>query len=249
MMQWPTAGGAEPPPAPQAVACRLEADGVARDATVWQRGWAALQPQFRQGMERLFNAWARVMDGNSARLEVEAAPLSGQAGLTWGWRRTALATVAMRTEGQLDLLACAIDLRLSGEIAVGAARGRITLACKGRSELRMAVAQIGEASTDGQDLGAVKRSWRFPFTLDIETVAGGELATLYANTLPEAMLGAIAGECGLRLRPDGQGQQWYLTLKLEPVTLALVSADPLLGASRQQRTMLPAMPLVDWSAG
>ena len=200
-------------------------------------------------MERLFNAWARVMDGNSARLEVEAAPLSGQAGLTWGWRRTALATVAMRTEGQLDLLACAIDLRLSGEIAVGAARGRITLACKGRSELRMAVAQIGEASTDGQDLGAVKRSWRFPFTLDIETVAGGELATLYANTLPEAMLGAIAGECGLRLRPDGQGQQWYLTLKLEPVTLALVSADPLLGASRQQRTMLPAMPLVDWSAG
>ena len=248
MMQWPAAGGAEPPAA-QAVACRLEADGVARDAAVWQRSWAALQPRFRQGMEKLFNAWARGMDGTSARLEVEAAPLSGQAGLTWGWRRTSPATVVMRTEGQLDLLACAIDLRLSGEIAVGAARARVTLACKGRSELRMAVTQLGEAGGDGHDLGAVKRSWRFPFSLDIDTVAGGELATLYANTLPGAMLGAIAGECGLRLRPDGQGQQWYFTLQLEPVTLSLVSADPLLGASRQQRTVLPAMPLVDWSAG
>jgi hypothetical protein len=246
-MHWPAPAGE--PAAPQAVACRLEADGVARDAAVWQRGWAALQPQFRQGMEKLFNAWARVMDGSSARLEVEAAPLSGQAGLTWGWRRTSPAAVAMRTEGQLDLLACAIDLRLAGEIAVGAARARVTLTCKGRSELRMAVAQLGEASADGQGLAAVKRSWRFPFTLDVETVAGGELATLYADTLPEAMRGAIAGECGLRLRPDGQGQQWYLTLRLEPVTLVLVSADPLLGASRQQRTVLSALPLVDWSAG
>ena len=247
MMQWPAASGEAA--VPQAVACRLEADGVARDAAVWQRGWAGLQAQFRAGMEKLFNAWARVMDGNSARLEVEAAPLSGQAGLTWGWRRTSPAEVAMRTEGQLDLLACAIDLRLAGEVAVGAARARVTLACKGRSELRMAVTQLGEASADGQGLGAVARSWRFPFTLDVETVAGGELATLYASTLPEAMLGAVAGECGLRLRPDGQGQQWYFTLRLEPVTLALVSADPLLGASQQQRTVLPAMPLVDWSAG
>jgi hypothetical protein len=247
-MQWPASGGT-PPPAPQAVSCRLEADGVVRDAVVWQRAWVALQPQFRQGMEKLFNAWLRVMDGTSARLEVEAAPLSGQAGLTWGWRRTSASTVAMRTEGQLDLLACAIDLRLAGEVAIGAARARLSLTCKGRSELRMAVAQLGETAPDGQGLAAVKRAWRFPFSLDVDTVAGGELATLSASALPEAMLGAIAGECGLRPRPDGQGLQWYFSLRLEPVTVALVCADPLLGASRHQRTLLAAMPLVDWSAG
>lgn len=248
VMQWPATGGAAAA-APQAVACRLEADGVVRDAVPWQRGWAALQPQFHQGMEKVFNAWMRVMDGNSARLDVEAAPLSGQAGLTWGWRRTSASTVAMRTEGQLDLLACSIDLRLAGEVAIGAARARITLGCKGRSELRMAIAQVGEVAEEGQALTAVKREWRFPFVLDVDTVAGGELETLYANTLPEAMLGAIAGECGLRPRPDGQGLQWYFTLRLEPVTVALTSTDPVLGASRHQRTLLPAMPLVDWSAG
>lgn len=248
-MQWP-GGGAAPAASPQAVACRLEADGTPRDAAAWQRGWAALQPQFRAGMEKLFNAWMRAMDGNTARLEVEAAPLSGQAGLTWGWRRTGASTVAMRTEGQLDLLACSLDLRLAGEIAIGAARARIALTCKGRSELRMAVAQLGDTPIgDAQLLATVKREWRFPFVLDVDTVAGGELETLHALAVPEAMLGAIAGECGLRPRPDGQGLQWYFTLRLEPVTVALASSDPVLGTGRHQRTLLPALPLVDWSAG
>ena len=53
----------------------------------------------------------------------------------------------------------------------------------------------------------------------------------------------------MRLRPDGQGWQWYFTLSLEPVTLALIITDPVLGASRYRRTLLAAMPLVDWSAG
>jgi hypothetical protein len=190
------------------------------------------------------------MDGNTARLEVEAAPLSGQAGLTWGWRRTGASTVAMRTEGQLDLLACSLDLRLAGEIVIGAARARIALTCKGRSELRMAVAQLGDTPIgDAQLLATVKREWRFPFVLDVDTVAGGELETLHALAVPEAMLGAIAGECGLRPRPDGQGLQWYFTLRLEPVTVALASSDPVLGTGRHQRTLLPALPLVDWSAG
>jgi len=247
-MQWPAPGGAAPAAA-SALACRLEADGAARDATVWQRGWAGLQAQFRQGMEKLFNAWVRAVDGSSARLEVEAAPLSGQAGLTWGWRRTDASTVVMRTEGQLDLLACSLDLRLAGDIAIGEARARLALVAKGRSELRMAVAQLGEEAADGQGLDAVKREWRYPFALEVDTVAGGELATLHAGTVAPAMLGAIAGECGLRPRPDGQGLQWYFALRLEPVTVALVNADPLLGASTHRRTLLPALPLVDWSAG
>jgi hypothetical protein len=249
-MAWPAPREGEPaaPPA-QAVACRLEADGAVRDAGVWQRGWAALQPQFRQGMEKLFNAWARGMDGTSARLEVEAAPLSGQAGFTWGWRRTTPSTVEMRIEGALELLSCVLDLRLGGTVAIGTARARVALSSKGRSEMRMTVLQTGETAGDGQGLADVKRSFRFPFSVDVDTLATGDLATLYAADVPEAMLGAITGECGLRQRSDGQGQQWFFTLRLEPVTLAFVSADPLLGATRHLRTLLPAMPLVDWSAG
>lgn len=249
-MSWPLPPGGEPTVAPTTIVCRLEADGAPRDAVVWQRGWATLQPKFRQGMEKLFNAWARGMDGTSARLEVEAAPLSGQAGFTWGWRRTAPAVVEMRTEGALELLACALDVKLHGVVAIGAARARVALACKGRSELRMNVAQIGEAAAvDGQGLADVKRSFRFPFSAEVDAVAAGDIATLHGGEVPEAMLGAISGECGLRQRPDGLGLQWHFTLRLEPVTLAFVATDPVLGASHHQRTLLPAMPLVDWSAG
>lgn len=249
-MAWPTPTGGEPTMAPAPIGCRLEADGAANEATVWQRGWATLQPKFRNAMDKLFNHWARGMEPNSARLDVEAAPLSGQAGLTWGWRRTAPDMVAMRTEGQLDMLAFSVDLTLAGVVAIGGAKARVTLVCKGRHELRMAVAQLGdEAAADGQGLADAKRSFRLPFSADVDTLVAGDLATLHAGEVPDAMLGALSGECGLRQRPDGLGLHWYFTLRLEPVTLAFVAADPVLGASRHQRTLLPAMPLVDWSAG
>lgn len=232
---------------PGATACKLEADGRPVVAPPWQRGWAALPAQFRAGMEKLFNAWARQVE--QPRLEVEASPLVGQAGLTWGWRRTAADAVAMRTEGRIDLLACALELRLAGELTMGGVRARIVLACKGRSELRLDVAQLGETAEEGHGLAAVKRSWRFPFTLDVEPLAGGGIAALQALPVPEAMLGAVSGECGLRPRPDGKGLQWYFALNAEPVGVLLACVDPLLGTSRQQRALVPAMPLVDWSAG
>jgi hypothetical protein len=232
-----------------AAVCKLEADGVARDASVWQRGWTGLQPQFHAGMEKLFNAWARQVEGNSARLEVEASPLVGQAALTWGWRRVEPGRVAMRTAGQIDLLACAIELRLSGELALGSARARVVLSCKGRSELRMPVEQLGDEADEDKSLAAVKRSWRFPFTLEVEPLAAGGLAMLNALTAPEGTLGAIVGECGLRPRPDGKGQQWYFTLRVDPCTVTLACADPITGTSRRQRTLLAAAPLVDWGAG
>lgn len=249
-MNWPTPTGGEPTMAPAPIGCRLEADGVTQDAAVWQRAWAGLQPKFRSAMDKLFNHWARGMEPNTARLDVEASPLSGQAGLTWGWRRTAPDTVEMRTEGQLEMLAFAVDLTLVGVVAIGNARARVTLTCKGREELRATISQIGEtAAADGQGLADVKRAFRMPFSASIDTLVAGDLATLHGGDVAEAMLGALAGECGLRQRPDGLGLQWYFTLRLDPVTLALVAADPVVGAARHQRTLLPAMPLVDWSAG
>lgn len=243
-LSWPNPPSGE---APGATGCQLEVDGRAVEAPAWQRAWAQLPAQFRAGLEKLFNAWARQVE--QPRLEVEASPLVGQAGLAWGWRRSAADAVAMRTEGRVDLLACALDLRLSGELVQDGARARIVLACKGRSELRLDVAQLGDEAEEGQGLAAVKRAWRFPFTLDVEPLAGGGIATLQALPQPEAMLGALSGECGLRPRPDGKGLQWHFGMTLEPVQVALACADPLLGTNRTQRSLLAAMPLVDWSAG
>lgn len=246
-MQWPvtdqTAEGA-----PLAT-CRLQADGAPRDAAAWQLRWIGLHTAFREGMERLFNAWTRALDGRATRLEVEASPLVGQAGITWGWRRTGAAEVAMRTHGVLDFIACSLDLRLSGEISHGSARSRIRVACKGRSELRMTLAQLGAEGPEGQDLKSAARVWRFPFTIEVEPLASPDLVSLYAASAAEAALGAVEGVCGLRPRPDGAGLQWFFVLRTQPLSVALQSADPIVGSGRHARALLPALTLVDWSAG
>ena len=229
--------------------CRLESDGQPADASAWQRSWLELQGAFRKGMDRLFNEWVRVLDGQATRLEVEASPLVGQAGLSWGWKRTAASTVAMRTQGVLDLLALSIELRLSGELVDGSARSRIRVHCKGRSELRMAIAQLGAEAAEGQGLKDALRNWRYPYALEIEPLAGAEPATLSAAAVPVPIMGALVGECGLRARADGGGQQWFFTLRTEPVSIVTEASDPLLGGARQPRKIFPAMTLVEWSAG
>ncbi len=244
-MQWP--GGAEA--ASPAAVCTLEADGAAVDVAPWQRAWLQLHAAFRTGMERLYNEWARALDNQSPRLEVEASPLVGQAGFTWGWQRTAPAAVRMRTQGTLDLLAFAVDLRLSGELVSGPARARIRLHCKGRSELKMTVAALGSEAAEGQDLKSVLRTWRFPFTLEIEPLAGADPATLGASSGPSPIVGALVGECGLRPRADAAGVHWFFALRTEPVSVSTETSDPMFGAAREVRPMLPALVLVDWSAG
>ena len=246
-MLWPAPSD---PAAPAAAAtCRLERDGQPVDASAWQSAWMAFNGAFRKGMDRLFNDWTRVLDGQSTRLEVEASPLVGQAGLAWGWKRTGASTVAMRTQGVLDLLALSIDLRLSGELVEGAARSRIRIHCKGRSELRMAISQLGAEAPDGQDFKSAMRNWRFPFLLEIEPLAGAEPATLTAAAVPVPITGALVGECGLRVRADGGGQQWFFALRIERVSVVTETSDPLLGGARQTRKIFPAMTLVEWSAG
>ena len=244
-MLWPSAGEAASP----VVVCTLEADGAAVDVAPWQQAWVQLHVAFRTGMERLYNEWARALDNQAPRLEVEASPLVGQAGFTWGWQRTAPAVVRMRTQGALDLLAFAVDLRLSGELTSGGARARIRLHCKGRSELKMTVASLGSEAAEGQDLKSVLRSWRFPFTLEIEPLAGAEPATLGASSGPSPVTGALVGECGLRPRADAAGAQWFFALRMEPVSVSTETSDPMFGAAREIRPMLPALALVDWSAG
>lgn len=246
-MLWPAAAPADA--AVPGATCKLEKDGTPVDASAWQRAWVGLHAAFRSGLERLYNEWVRVLDAQATRLEVEASPLVGQAGLSWGWRRTAASTVVMRTEGVLDLLALSIELRLSGELVDGTARSRIRVHCKGRNELRMAIAQLGDQAPEGQGLKAALRTWRFPFTLEIEPLAGAEPATLSAAAVPVPISGALVGECGLRVRADGGGQQWFFGLRAEPVAIVTETSDPVLGGARQTRKIFPAMTLVEWSAG
>jgi hypothetical protein len=245
-MAWP---GTQEPLARPAASSTLEADGRTVDAAAWQRAWAGLHAAFRQGMERVYNEWNRALGDGGARLDVEASPLVGQAGLAWGWRRTSPSAVSMAIAGALDLLALAIDMRLSGELAEGAARARIELHCKGRSELRMTIAQLAGQGPDGHDLKSASRTWRFPFVLEIEPLVGSEPGTLSAAATPVPITGALVGECGLRPRADGAGHQWFFALRLEPVSVSLGLADPLLGSARLTKKIFPAMSLVDWSGG
>ena len=246
-MLWPAPAPADA--AAPGATCKLEKDGAPADAGAWQRAWIGLHGAFRSGLERLYNEWARVLDAQATRLEVEASPLVGQVGLSWGWRRNSASTVVMRTQGTLDLLALSLELRLSGELVDGTARSRIRIHCKGRSELRMTIAQLGDQATEGQDLKSILRTWRFPFTLEIEPLAGAEPATLSAAAVPLPITGALVGECGLRPRADGGGHQWFFALRVEPVTVVTETSDPVLGGARQTRKIFPPMTLVEWSAG
>jgi len=245
-MVWPA-----PPEtaAAPAATCKLEKDGAPVDVATWQKSWRELQGAFRAGMERLYNEWAKVLDNPASRLEVEASPLVGQAGVTWGWKRTSANEVAMRTEGALDLLALSLELRLSGELVEGPAKARIRVHCKGRSELRMTIAQLGAKGQEGTDLKSVLRTWRFPFTLEMEPLAGAEASALTAASGPMPITGALVGECGLRGKSEGGGLQWFFALRAEPLTIVSAITDPVLGTTRRTRKIFPALSLVDWSAG
>jgi hypothetical protein len=245
-MVWPAPSEAASTPS---ATCKLEKDGAPVDVAAWQKSWRDLQGAFRAGIEKLYTEWAKYLDNAASRLEVEASPLVGQAGVTWGWKRTAANEVVMRTEGALDLLAFALELRLSGELAEGAARARIRVHCKGRSEMRMTVTQMGATGKEGTDLKSVLRTWRFPFTLEMEPLAGAEPSTLTAASGPMPITGALVGECGLRGKSEGGGLQWFFALRAEPLTIVTAISDPLLGTTRRTHRIIPALALVDWSAG
>lgn len=251
-MQWPVVPA--PPEAPPLIACHLEADGVKCDAAALQRAWGGLRASFGQGMDKLFSAWCRVVappgtGAQAPKLDVRAECLAGRGAATWGYVKTGAATVAMRTEGAIDMTAFSIDLQLTGELAVGATRSRVRLFAQDRHELRMSLRQLGEEAAEDESLDAAVRKFRIPFTIEIDPIATTEPATAgVAATVPQ-VLGALAGECGLRPRADGRGRQWFFTLRVEPCSVALLLCDPVVGNAVATRALLPGLPLVDWSAG
>ena len=150
-------------------------------------------------MERLYNEWARVLDNQATRLEVEAVAAGRP-----GRRHLGLAAHRLATRGDAHRGRARparprrSTCSLSGELVGGSARSRIRVLCKGRSELRMSVSPAGgQGRRKATILKSVLRTWRFPFTLEIEPLAGAEPATLGAAAGPDA----DHRRAGRRVRP------------------------------------------------
>lgn len=225
-------------------ACQLEADGQPEPVPGWLQAWQSLQPQAAGGLEQLFNAWSRQMAGSSAEMTAELSPLVGQAGASWGWQREADGQVALRVQAALDFTALILDLQFGGEIDWAGSRARISLRVQGRHDWRQ---QLDLHGHDG--LAEARLAWTDAFALSVEAIATGEPALLSAAPLAEDLRGAVVGSCGLRPRPDGRGYQWFYRLAVEPVHVCLLRHCPVSGLQRQRRELLPALTLIDWTAG
>lgn len=239
---------AEPLPAAPGPRARLERDGQALDAKRWQAGLAEIDSQLGQKLADLLIAWEREAGVTGGRLQAEPAVLTGAAGLTWGWAPGPdglAATPFYRVAGLLDLVACQLQLRLSGELALQGSRSRLHLHCGAREALQFK-AQRAPGDADLQALfKPAQIEFRHPFALQLENIATPELAML---DLAGPVGGAVVGAAGLRPHPAGAGFQWFARIAIEPVSVMLHLHDPLLGQQRTLlRPLLPAMTLLDWS--
>lgn len=246
VMSWPEEHSPQPLPAPR---LRLERDGVALDATRWQAGLADLDRQLVEGLGRLATAWERESGVSHGRLQAEPQVLSGSAGISWGWAEAPQGLPALpcyRVAGVMDLVACQLNLRLSGAFALHGSLSKLTLHCAAAEPLKV----IWERKPADADLLAVlapaQAKFRHPFVLELESLAQDELAVLGAAS---PVAGALVGTCGLRQRPEGSGLQWFVQLSIEPVAVKLQLHDPLLGQQDLVRPLLPALKLLDWSLG
>lgn len=245
--QWPQQGARELASPPLV---RLERDGQSLPGAGWVQGWSRLAEAFVQGVD----AW----HGKLLREEVLLAPhidavpalMQGLAACTWGAREVAGpegSIAILRAQLIARLVACATDLTVRGELRLGGAVARLALRSRGRALLEADVLRESAEPALPALLQAVKTAWRHPFEVELEGLASPELAIVSQGAGGQA--GALAGEAGLRPRPDGQGWQWYLQLRLEPCTLSLSLWDPIRGQRLMKQPLWPALTLVDWSVG
>ena len=230
--QWP-----EPQPhTPARVALELQASGKALPTAPWQAEWLGLQTQWRAGLEKLFNAWAKALEAPT--MEDQSGLLAGEAELAWGWRESD-GQVLMHTAGRLDWTALQLDLRLSGQLRVGDALAELRLQAQGSTRWQQDV-------KPDTPLEEVVCSWQHPLSLQLLPRVGSAPALLGLRPGPAS---ALSGKAGLRPRPDGRGWQWFCKVEVEPLVLPLSIHDPLLGERREPKPLLPALTLLDWSAG
>jgi hypothetical protein len=246
VLAWPESAA---PPALPAAQVRLERDGAVLDATAWQAGFKALDEQLAEGLGRLASAWERTSGVTQGRLEAEPRFLSGQAAVTWGWAERPqglLAAPYMRIAGAMDLIACQLSLRFSGVLSLAGSLSRLGLHCTASEPMQTAWERQPDDLDPQALLAGARAAFRQPFVLVVESAARDELAVLNAASL---VTGAVVGSCGLRMRPEGTGLQWFATVGIEPAHVVVQVHDPLLGREEIVHPLLPAMSLLDWSLG
>lgn len=230
---------------------RLECDGVARDASAWDAGFKEhLGTALLTAMARLGGAWERTAGVTQAQVVGEASLLTGRAALTWGWRegdRSLSNKALLRFVADLDLMACKLDVVLTGQLALGGARATVRLRLQGEAPLRTRIAREGENPTLPVLMADTVSRFRIPFNLEVEPLATADAAVL---NVCGPCSGALVGEAGLRPRVSGgSGWQWYVQLRIEPGVVPIVLHDPLIGQTQRDLPLLPTLPLLDWSLG
>jgi hypothetical protein len=245
-MTWPDAQATPTAPLSR---LRLERDGTALDATRWQVGLEDLDRQLIEGLGRLATAWERESGVTQARLQAEPRVLSGSAGISWGWAEGAdglAAPPVFRLAGMLDLVACQLNLRLSGALKLRGALSRISLHCAGAHALQVQFERTPATPDIVALLAGAATKFQLPLVLELESLAQDDLAVL---DIAGPVTGQLVGSCGLRPRESGQGLQWFAKLAIEPVKVVLHLHDPLLGSQTRLQPLLPALTLLDWSLG
>jgi hypothetical protein len=222
---------------------------VLLDSTGWQRGWDELDRRLLQGLGRLTSAWERESGVSQGRLEAEPRLLAGQAAVTWGWAESSQGLRGLpifRIAGQMEMIACQLDLRLTGLLALQGSTSRLHMECKALERLVMSFERQEDDDDIAAWLGTAQLSFRLPWVLHLESTADPGLGMVDPAS---PVSGAVVGSCGLRARPDGLGLQWFAKLGIEAVAALLHWHDPLLGRRELVRPLLPEMTLVDWSLG
>lgn len=245
--QWPAHGPREVAPPPLV---RLERDGKALRTEAWQQGWRSLADAFVQGVDGWLTAMGRQEAVLNPHLDITPNLMHGLSVWTWGAREACTAEGSlgfMRAQGITRLVACGTELGLTGEIRAGGGHARLRMRSHGQALLHSDLLREQTEPPLAGLLSAVKVAWRHPFEVEVDALSHPDLVSLCEA--PGSQLGALTGEAGLRPRPDGQGWQWYLVLKVEPAVLSLSAWDPVRGGQQFLQPLWPAQTLVDWSAG
>lgn len=241
-------------PGPRAFAavatrCRVECDGETRDGAPLKRCFeTGLDAALAEGVQTLAAAWEQLPGLQPAALDATLGVLTGRSSFTWGWRHGegGLAGPAvMRLLGWLEMDACEADLQLNGELSLQGARARVRLSTTGRAPLQARLSREAALPNLAEVMRPATVRFRFPFVLELDPLATD------AGTIAQAVgpvAGALVGEAGLRPRTSGgSGWEWFAGLRVEPVVVSVSVSDPLLGATEQSLTLLPALTLLDWS--
>ncbi len=239
----------KPPALRGSTRCRLEGDGVERDASPLRSGFEqGLEPATHAALQKLLAAVAAVDGLTSPRLDGVLALLTGRAALSWGWclGPAGLGGRAfMRVLGALDLQACQAELQAEGELALGGGRARLVLRCTAAAPLALQLRREAAEPPLLPTLLPARQRFSLPFSAELTPLAT-DTGTLLQATGPCS--GALVGEAGLRPRTSGgSGWEWFATLRLEAASLPLALVDPVLGVQHFSHKLWDEQPLLDWS--